>query len=77
MLGGNLGSLLYRDVSVMDRERGYNLISECKYDYGVWGDCDIDTNKRTRVRTLITADEDCQPEKSVAKTCTKSNGEGI
>ena len=54
-----------------------NFITECKYDYGEWGDCDIDTNKRTRIRTLISVDEvDCQPEKSVSKTCTKSNGEG-
>ena len=53
------------------------FITECKYDYGEWGDCDIETNKRTRIRTLISVDEvDCQPEKSVSKTCTKSNGEG-
>lgn len=44
----------------------------CKYNKGVWSECDIKTNRVTRVLTLRDASEEgCEPTLDVAISCAR------
>ncbi|KAK3578451.1 hypothetical protein CHS0354_037434 [Potamilus streckersoni] len=48
---------------------------KCKYDFGTWSDCNALTNKRTRIKHLMSGDpEVCEEEKVESKSCTRPNG---
>ena len=53
-------------------------MTECKYELGVWGECDGETKERTRIKKLISGDpEKCEAEVRIYRPCLKPNGEGM